>query len=59
VLILMTALFIHTPLEFSSFPTVLLALTPQSCAADFIDGRHDHYSAARLPRIHNLEYTGR
>src|SRR5579862_2947346 len=27
VLILMTALFIHTPLEFSSFPTVLLIAT--------------------------------
>src|SRR5256885_16498309 len=27
VLILMTALFIHTPLEFSSFPTVLLIST--------------------------------
>ena len=26
-LILMTALFIHTPLEFSSFPTVLLIAT--------------------------------
>jgi len=27
VLILMTALFIHTPLEFSAFPTVLLIAT--------------------------------
>src|SRR4030095_3266772 len=27
VLILMTALFIHTPLEFSSFPTILLIAT--------------------------------
>ncbi|MGB8015982.1 MAG: FHIPEP family type III secretion protein [Pseudolabrys sp.] len=38
VLILMTALFIHTPLEFSAFPT---------CAAD-----RDHVAAGAQPCVH-------
>jgi hypothetical protein len=37
---------------------VTLTFTPQSCGADFIDGRHRRYSAARLNLAHNLEYIG-
>jgi flagellar biosynthesis protein FlhA len=39
VLILMTALFIHTPLEFSSFPTVLLIATMMRLALNLASTR--------------------
>ena len=52
VLILMTALFIHTPLEFSSFPTVLLIATMMRLALNLASTRlilahgHEGTSAA-------------
>src|SRR3982751_5663810 len=52
VLILMTALFIHTPLEFSSFPTVLLIATMLRLALNLASTRlilahgHEGTSAA-------------
>ena len=49
VLILMTALFIHTPLEFSSFPTVLLIATMLRLALNLASTRlilaHGHEGA--------------
>lgn len=52
VLILMTALFIHTPLEFSSFPTILLIATMMRLALNIASTRlilshgHEGTSAA-------------
>ncbi len=52
VLILMTALFIHTPLEFSSFPTILLIATMMRLALNLASTRlilshgHEGTSAA-------------
>jgi flagellar biosynthesis protein FlhA len=50
VLILMTALFIHTPLEFSSFPTVLLIATMLRLALNL--------ASTRLILAHGHEGTG-
>src|SRR5687768_10213284 len=50
VLILMTALFIHTPLEFSAFPTVLLIATMLRLALNLASTRlilsHGHEGTA-------------
>jgi flagellar biosynthesis protein FlhA len=50
VLILMTALFIHTPLEFSAFPTVLLIATMLRLALNL--------ASTRLILAHGHEGTG-
>ncbi len=50
VLILMTALFIHTPLEFSSFPTILLIATMMRLALNI--------ASTRLILSHGHEGTG-
>jgi flagellar biosynthesis protein FlhA len=50
VLILMTALFIHTPLEFSSFPTVLLIATMLRLSLNL--------ASTRLILAHGHEGTG-
>ena len=49
VLILMTALFIHTPLEFSVFPTVLLIATLLRLALNVASTRLILLTATRAP----------
>ncbi len=55
VLILMTALFIHTPLEFSSFPTVLLIATMLRLALNLASTRlilsHGHEGTAAAGHV--------
>jgi len=55
VLILMTALFIHTPLEFSSFPTVLLIATMLRLALNLASTRlilaHGYQSTAAAGHV--------
>jgi flagellar biosynthesis protein FlhA len=55
VLILMTALFIHTPLEFSSFPTVLLIATMLRLALNLASTRlilaHGHEGGAAAGHV--------
>ncbi|MGD9920127.1 MAG: FHIPEP family type III secretion protein, partial [Pseudorhodoplanes sp.] len=55
VLILMTALFIHTPLEFSSFPTVLLIATMLRLALNLASTRlilaHGHEGPAAAGHV--------
>jgi flagellar biosynthesis protein FlhA len=55
VLILMTALFIHTPLEFSSFPTILLIATMLRLALNLASTRlilsHGHEGTAAAGHV--------
>lgn len=55
VLILMTALFIHTPLEFSSFPTVLLIATMMRLALNMASTRlilsHGHEGTSAAGKV--------
>ena len=55
VLILMTALFIHTPLEFSSFPTILLIATMMRLALNIASTRlilsHGHEGTSSAGQV--------
>ena len=58
VLILMTALFIHTPLEFSSFPTVLLIATMLRLALNLASTRLDPRARPRRHRRGRPRHRG-